>query len=52
MVDPVDHYAVQQLNEFDGRGLKSTKREIWSRSQSCKERGGGYERVVEAIDKV
>ena len=27
MVDPVDHYAVQQLNEFDGRGLKSTKKE-------------------------
>ena len=38
--------AVQHLNEFDGSWLKSTKKEIWSWSQSCKEQGGGYERVV------
>ena len=52
MVDAVDHCAVQHLNEFDGSWLKSPTKEIWSRSQSCKEQGGGYERVVGAIDKV
>ena len=27
MVDPVDEYVVQQLNEFDGKKLKSTTKE-------------------------
>ena len=36
MVNHVDDYAIQQLNEFDGSELKSTKREILNKVEDMK----------------
>ena len=53
MVDPVSESAVQQLQEFDGKKLKSTmKEELDPGDENETKKAGGDENRVQTIDKV